>query len=197
MSKSPAPSPYILLKACKLGQKMAQTERLIKPVLYDAQVYSNYDYFKQAHRNRLEQISVFHTWDEKLQLLLEQEINARHLNLDNPNAWDFIDNKINSYIRNSFWSGWEKIYHLEHLYYKHLEMRRQNNLKFRVIHVYNSSLSEQPAAAALPDNTEIGMWEEVATKLFDKMDGDNIESLWMMPDPMLPGLISPAATHPA
>ena len=182
VKKTLLPSRYMLQKAWKLGQKMAMTERRVKPVLFDAHEYPSHGLFVQVHRHRMEQLSAFRPWDEKLQFLIEREGYSRDIALDDPRVWDAFFNQIAVPIRNSFWYGWEQVYRLEELYHKQVELANGKKAKQEVVHVYAPPVAQRLAVNTLPDESETGIWDKVAAKLFDDMQGDNNEALWELPE---------------
>ena len=166
MEDSLKPSSYMLQKAWKFGQKMAMTDRRIKPVLFDAHEYSSYVLFLQIHRHRLEQSHAFRPWDDKLQFMIEREANSHDIGLDHSGTWDDFYNQVALPIRNSFWYGWELVYRLEDLYRAQVKLARQDKNKPEVIRVYAPPVAQRLAVSTLPDENEMSLWEKVATKLF-------------------------------
>ena len=182
----PRPSRYILQKAWKLGQKMARVERRLVPLTFDAHQYPTYMLFCQAHRHRLEQENAMVLWDGRIAKLIEREGNAQGVRLDNPLVWDRFYDDIAAPIHSAFWYGWELARELPKLYEQKV-VAHQPAADSNVLHVYTIPIMpiEQAEHSQFPDDAERSLWDSVAHKLFNEMDGDgptDQDKLWTLPD---------------
>lgn len=167
------PSRYILQKAWKLGQKMAISERRIRPCLDGAHQYATYKLFVTTHRHRLQQLDAFVPWDQKIQRLIEREGNASGLPLDDPRYWDLFYTSVAGPIYAAFWYGWELVHKLEDLYRQEVVRDRSGRLQRPVVlHVAKALLADRR------DDVEGAMWDRVATRLFDEMQVEDNPAFW-------------------
>lgn len=178
MRPAPAPSRYILQKAWKLGQKMAYQERRLRPDVDGAHQYPSFSLFRSVHRHRLESLPPFARWDEKLQFLIEREASGCGMNLEDPKEWDIFYRFMAGPIRSSFWYGWELIHGLEGMYKAEVESFEKTITRREVLHVYTPPAKPRFAPSALPEGEELRVWDRMATRLFDEMNGDANEKLW-------------------
>lgn len=123
-------------------------------------------------------MEAFQRWDEKLQFLIEREASGCGLNLEDPKQWDMFYRFMAGPIRSSFWYGWELVQGLESMYLDEVEGFNKRISKRDVLHVYAPPVQPRFAPSALPEGEELRVWDRVATKLFEEMDGDSNERLW-------------------
>lgn len=182
MSQIPRPSQYILQKAWKLGRKMASTERRLRPELFRAHEYPSYELFRLTHRHQLEHLNAFIPWDQKLQVLIEREGRGGGYRLDDPRIWEIFYAHVASQIASAFWFGWEQVYQLEQLYENRCqEARAKYAARVPVLHIAQAAATPKDDSEDHPDDAEQGLWNQVATKLFEEKKIDDASGFWALP----------------
>lgn len=123
----------------QLGRLMATSERRIRPEIGTAHQYVTYAQFMQAHRYRLEQMSLFERWDGYLTRLVEKEERAQDVNLNDPSTWDVFHNRVTLPIRCAFWFGWEEAVNLKRMYDKSMAVAARRRSEHHVLQVANGA----------------------------------------------------------
>jgi len=169
----------------RLGQKLAQQERRLRPDLREVTHFSSYDDFRLVHRFTIENTPMFSEWEERIQKLAESEGNRVGYGLDKTiQLWDEFYTCIFPPIKHAFWLGWEESWRLESTYKQVHSVHLQGK---KVLTKAAPSSRAAKAAPALPAVSverisEEDRWEAIAEKLFDDLEGDKNETLWDMPD---------------
>jgi hypothetical protein len=190
MRRVSGPSRRSLLAAWRLGRKLAQRERRLRPILREAIHFSRYEDFRLAHRSVIENSRLFSPWEQRIQKLAEAEGYRLGFNLDRTSRiWDDFFSYVFTPIKNAFWIGWEEARQLEAMYrQKRTSFAQGGKALTTAADVFHVAEAPPTLPETSPDElSEEDRWDAIAEKLFDDLQGDKNDQLWDMPEAVTAG----------
>lgn len=181
MRRLPRPTQWAMDQASSLGRTMALEAPGVIPQLHFAHEYPDYVEFIQAHRQCVERLPAYNSWDERLQGLCEREGRALGLDLEDSFEWDDFYLYIAVPMHATFWWSWEKLWRVQDLHRKWnkwYEARRpKEETVQRVLHVFMTGLKQHVEG-------EKDSWEAITNRLFEQGDAgaEEDEAFWALPE---------------
>ena len=119
-----------------LGNQMARREPRLTPDLTNSSRFGDFNQFRTAHRDKLEQSELFRKWQERLFNIAERE--GRHFGLrvdDSMTAWDVWYHQIVLPMRKEMWTAWEAWHDMPDKFHATAAEQRQRQGTVTLLHV--------------------------------------------------------------